>query len=131
MGWGRLELGDRGAATGAWQAYLQVLTPSGPSDDTGRHRCRWMLGRSSKVGQSWRRGRRKWRRRREEDAAHEREIQRRRAAREEQRRELEEEAARQREEDARHNQMDADGFVVVTRKRTGRSTRLALVPAYS
>ncbi len=35
MGWGRLELGDRGAATGAWQVYLQVLTPSGPSGDTG------------------------------------------------------------------------------------------------
>ena len=35
MGWGGLELGDRGAATGAWQAYLQVLTPSGPSGDTG------------------------------------------------------------------------------------------------
>lgn len=33
-----------------------------------------------------------------------------------------EEAARRAEEEARHNQMDADGFVVVTRKRTGRST---------
>ncbi len=32
------------------------------------------------------------------------------------------EAARQAAEDARHNTMDADGFVVVTRKRTGRST---------
>ena len=35
MGRCRLELGDRGAATGAWQAYLQVLTPSGPSGGTG------------------------------------------------------------------------------------------------
>ena len=33
-----------------------------------------------------------------------------------------EEAARRAEEDARHNSMDADGFVVVTRKRTGRGT---------
>ena len=33
-----------------------------------------------------------------------------------------EETARREEEDARHNQMDSDGFVVVTRKRTGRST---------
>jgi ribosomal RNA-processing protein 7 len=32
-----------------------------------------------------------------------------------------EEARRQAEEEARHNQMDADGFVVVSRKRTGRS----------
>ena len=32
------------------------------------------------------------------------------------------EAARRAAEDARHNQMDGDGFVVVTRKRTGRST---------
>ena len=32
------------------------------------------------------------------------------------------EAARKAEEEARHNQMDSDGFVVVTRKRTGRST---------
>lgn len=32
------------------------------------------------------------------------------------------EAARREEEEARHNQMDSDGFVVVTRKRTGRST---------
>ena len=33
-----------------------------------------------------------------------------------------EEAERQAAEDAKHNQMDADGFVLVTRKRTGRST---------
>ena len=33
-----------------------------------------------------------------------------------------EETARREEEDARHNQMDSDGFVVVTRKRAGRST---------
>ena len=32
------------------------------------------------------------------------------------------EAARKEEEEARHNQMDADGFVLVTRKRSGRST---------
>ena len=32
------------------------------------------------------------------------------------------EAARIAAEEARHNQMDADGFVLVTRKKTGRST---------
>ena len=32
------------------------------------------------------------------------------------------EAVRRADEDARHNQVDADGFVVVTRKRTGRGT---------